>query len=193
MNAPYRPVAVAWSVILESAGDDNVIHPKRDRLSVPELRRMEKLGLVVQADGVWLRVFTPSGFIPFTCGDCGTWECLVCGHHRANASRRYAGVHHCPRCGSLRGRMAPTFHRHPQNSAHRPADHPDFALDTLAAVLNTLESAGTVVQPSSVPGREGTHRSVRAGRCSVVWDRMVRRWTVTGPGRQPRTGSVVIK
>jgi DNA-directed RNA polymerase subunit RPC12/RpoP len=194
VTKPYRPVDTEWSVILEAADANGMIDPKRDRLSLTELRNMEKIGLVYRnKTGAWVRSYLPDPFVPFTCGDCGTWKCLTCGHSRANANRRYAGVHGCPRCGSKKGRMEPTFHRHPQTSVHRPAGHLDFALERITAAMNALEEAGTVVQPASLPGREGTHRYVTAGCCSVVWDRMVRRWRITGPGREPLTGSVVLK
>lgn len=196
MTRPDRRVATDWSVILEAADASGVIDPRRDRLSVMELKRMEAAGLVLCAEGTWMRNFTPPGdFVPFVCGDCGTWRCLVCGHARDNANRYYAGDHGCARCHSTRGRMEPTFHmsRRVDADRHRPAGHPAFALDRLAETLNTLQDAGTdvrlVVQPNG--SKEGS--AIMAGRSWVRWNNLRRRWLAAGPGRAPLNGSVVIR
>jgi hypothetical protein len=60
----------------------------------------------------------PSTDVPTACRACGTWVCDDCGAKLADASRFSGQPHHCPKCSSAQGRMAPVVHR-----ARRANDH----------------------------------------------------------------------
>lgn len=188
-----RPARVErnWARILDGAADDHRI----TGAAVVELRAMQGLGLTEYRDGVWYRVpQRRKAFTPYVCGDCGTWSCLSCGHLRYWVNRRYAGVHRCPRCTSVRGQFTDSVHRRlPTGKRHRPADHPDFAAERLADALNVLErSYGLLLVAGS---REIRHRSVSvAGRpLKVVWNNALRTWEPRGLPASDTDGQVNLK
>jgi hypothetical protein len=181
-----------WAAILDLARDDGRI----TGAAVVELAKMAAVGLVEKRDGGWYRLpCAPKAFVPYVCGDCGTWICRTCGHLRYWVNRRYVGIHRCPRCTSTEGEMNDSVHRRvPTGKRHRPVSHPDFAAERLADALNNLERSNssylTIAGSRLVRDRR---LEIPGTPVAVVWDHRLLTWVARGVPVSDTDGSVNLK